>query len=106
SPGRRTVPGSAASPGRQRAADGKLRQRWPCPDRPLVPTRSQDRPRRSVTVAASAAARRATPSPMSARAVWLLEQEARALRTRLAMVKPFVLEETMVPAAALSPAAV
>jgi len=57
-------------------------------------------------VAASAAARRATPSPMSARAVWLLEQEARALRTRLAMVKPFVLEETMVPAAALSPAAV
>jgi hypothetical protein len=38
-------------------------------------------------------------------APWLLEQEARALLTRLDRVKPFVLQETMVPAAALSPAA-
>jgi hypothetical protein len=35
----------------------------------------------------------------------LLEQEARALLTRLAHVKPFTLQETMVPAAALSPVA-
>ena len=34
-----------------------------------------------------------------------LEQEARALLTRLARVKPFALQETMLPAAALSPAA-
>jgi hypothetical protein len=38
-------------------------------------------------------------------APWLLEQEARALLTRLDRVKPFVLQETMVPAAALSPSA-
>jgi hypothetical protein len=39
-------------------------------------------------------------------AAWLLEQEARALLTRLALVKPFVLHETYLPAAALSPEAV
>ena len=39
------------------------------------------------------------------RASWLLEQEARALLTRLDFVKPFVLQETTVPAAALMPAA-
>jgi hypothetical protein len=38
-------------------------------------------------------------------AAWLLEQEARALLTRLAAVKPFVLQETCVAAAALSPEA-
>ena len=36
-------------------------------------------------------------------ASWLLEQEARALLTRLDRVKPFVLQETMVVAAALMP---
>src|SRR5262249_53198782 len=36
---------------------------------------------------------------------WLLGQEARALLTRLGRVKPFALQETMLPAAALSPAA-
>jgi hypothetical protein len=36
---------------------------------------------------------------------WLLEQETRALLTRLASVRPFVLQETSVAAAALSPAA-
>jgi hypothetical protein len=36
---------------------------------------------------------------------WLLEQEARALLTRLARVKPFALHEPMVPAAAASTAA-
>jgi hypothetical protein len=36
---------------------------------------------------------------------WMLAQEARALLTRLARVKPFALQETMVPAAALSDAA-
>jgi hypothetical protein len=35
----------------------------------------------------------------------LLEQEARAMLTRLARVKPFSLHETMVPAAAVSPVA-
>lgn len=40
-----------------------------------------------------------------AAAAWLLEQEARALLTRLEGVKPFALHETMVPAAALSPVA-
>ncbi len=36
---------------------------------------------------------------------WMLEQEARALLTRLARIKPFALHETMLPAASLSPAA-
>lgn len=40
-----------------------------------------------------------------ATAAWLIEQEARALLTRLDRVRPFALTETMVPAAALSPAA-
>jgi hypothetical protein len=39
------------------------------------------------------------------RASWIVEQEARALLTRLDRVKPFVLQETMVPAAAPMPAA-
>ncbi len=43
--------------------------------------------------------------PAASRAAWLLEQEARALLTRLDRVKPFVLQDTMVPAAALMPAA-
>lgn len=43
---------------------------------------------------------RADPS-----AAWLLEQETRALLTRLAGVQPFVLQETYLAAAALSPAA-
>jgi hypothetical protein len=38
-------------------------------------------------------------------ASWMLEQEARALLTRLAHVRPFALHETMVPAAALLPRA-
>lgn len=38
-------------------------------------------------------------------ASWMLAQEARALLTRLERVKPFVLHETMVPAAAVSPVA-
>jgi hypothetical protein len=38
-------------------------------------------------------------------AAWLLEQEARALLTRLASVRPFVLQETWVAAAAPSPEA-
>ena len=38
-------------------------------------------------------------------ATWLLEQETRALLTRLASVQPFVLQETHLAAAALSPAA-
>lgn len=38
-------------------------------------------------------------------ASWMLEQEARALLTRLRRVKPFALHETMVPAAAILPAA-
>lgn len=44
-------------------------------------------------------------SPEAERGIWLLEQEARALLTRLELVKPFVLQETMVPAAALMPSA-
>ena len=38
-------------------------------------------------------------------ASWLLEQETRALLTRLVAVRPFSLQETLVPAAAISPAA-
>lgn len=38
-------------------------------------------------------------------ATWMLEQEARALMTRLERIKPFALHETMVPAAAILPAA-
>ena len=36
-------------------------------------------------------------------ASWMLEQEARALLTRLARVKPFAMQETMLPAAGLLP---
>lgn len=43
--------------------------------------------------------------PSGPSAAWLLEQEARALVTRLTSVKPFVLQETCVAAAALSPEA-
>ena len=39
------------------------------------------------------------------RATWLLEQEALALLTRLRQVRPFALQETMLPAAALTPTA-
>jgi hypothetical protein len=38
-------------------------------------------------------------------ATWMLEQEARALMTRLERVKPFALHETMLPAANILPAA-
>lgn len=38
-------------------------------------------------------------------ASWMLEQEARALMTRLERVKPFALHETMLPAAAILPSA-
>lgn len=37
-------------------------------------------------------------------AAWMLDQEARALLTRLKRVKPFALHETMLPAASLLPA--
>ena len=43
-----------------------------------------------------------TISPFAA---WMLAQEARALLTRLARVKPFALLEPMLPAAALQPGA-
>jgi hypothetical protein len=43
--------------------------------------------------------------PTAPDAAWLFEQEARALLTRLDGVRPFVLQETLVPAAAISPAA-
>jgi hypothetical protein len=43
--------------------------------------------------------------PAGSSATWLLEQETRALLTRLASVQPFVLQETHLAAAALSPAA-
>jgi hypothetical protein len=48
-----------------------------------------------------------TVAPVSAgsSATWLLEQETRALLTRLASVQPFVLQEPYLAAAALSPAA-
>jgi hypothetical protein len=42
--------------------------------------------------------------PLPAFAAWMLEQEARALRTRLAGVRPFALQESMLPAANLLPA--
>src|ERR1700677_3510562 len=42
------------------------------------------------------------PRPLAAS--WMLEQEARALLTRLALVRPLVLDGPMVPAAALLPA--
>jgi hypothetical protein len=41
--------------------------------------------------------------PVPPFASWMLEQEARALLTRLARVKPFALQESMLPAAALLP---
>jgi hypothetical protein len=45
--------------------------------------------------------KRTMPIPPYAR--WMLEQEARALLTRLARVKPFALQESMLPAANLLP---
>jgi hypothetical protein len=41
--------------------------------------------------------------PVSDFAVWMLEQEARALLTRLAGIRPFALQESMLPAANLLP---
>lgn len=41
--------------------------------------------------------------PIAPYASWALEQEARALLTRLVRVKPFVLQESMLPAAGLLP---
>jgi hypothetical protein len=41
--------------------------------------------------------------PIPPFAVWMLEQEARAMLTRLARVKPFVMQESMLPAADLLP---
>jgi hypothetical protein len=41
--------------------------------------------------------------PLAPYAGWMLEQEARALLTRLARVKPFALQESMLPAANLLP---
>lgn len=45
------------------------------------------------------------PMAVHSSATWLLEQETRALLTRLASVQPFVLQEPHLAAAALSPAA-
>jgi hypothetical protein len=42
--------------------------------------------------------------PLPPLAAWMLEQEARALLTRLALVRPLALDAPMVPAAALLPA--
>jgi hypothetical protein len=44
-----------------------------------------------------------TIMPIPPYAGWMLEQEARALLTRLARVKPFALQESMLPAANLLP---
>ncbi len=41
--------------------------------------------------------------PLPAFATWMLEQEARAMRTRLAGVRPFALQVSMLPAANLLP---
>ena len=41
--------------------------------------------------------------PISPHTAWMLEQEARALMTRLGRVKPFALQESMLPAANLLP---
>jgi hypothetical protein len=43
--------------------------------------------------------------PLNRYAAWMLEQEARALLTRLGHVKPFALQESMLPAANLLPEA-
>jgi hypothetical protein len=43
--------------------------------------------------------------PIPSYAAWMLEQEARALLTRLARVKPFALQESTLPAAGISSAA-
>src|SRR5262245_2582712 len=40
--------------------------------------------------------------PLDSFSGWLLQQETRALLSRLGRLKPLVLQETMVPAAALS----
>src|SRR5580692_9404531 len=41
--------------------------------------------------------------PLPPFAAWMLEQEARALLTRLAHVKPLAMQESMLPAAGLLP---
>src|SRR6202034_3833579 len=45
------------------------------------------------------------PMPIPSYAAWMLDQEARALLTRLARVKPFALQESTLPAAGISSAA-
>src|SRR5262249_26482840 len=73
------------------AADSKRRhgRHVEC-QRNLVPPRPDHHRRRTLNMNAAS------------RAGWLLDQEARALLTRLSRVRPFVLFETMVPAAAPS----
>src|SRR5580658_10903219 len=41
--------------------------------------------------------------PLPSLAAWMLDQEARALLTRLARVKPLAMQESMLPAAGLLP---
>jgi len=41
--------------------------------------------------------------PIPPFALWMLEQEARAMLTRLARIRPFAMQETMLPAAGLLP---
>ena len=79
-----------ATGGGSRATSSERRHgRLRCHQRPVVSPRSHDRDRWTLSMNTTAAL-----------AGWLLDQEARALLTRLDRVRPFVLFETMVPAAA------
>ena len=78
------------------------------PRRPLGAARPSNRGprglrhgRRAAECAAGPASRTVARAGRGRRHAWLLEQEARALLTRLGRVRPFALQETMLPAAAL-----
>src|ERR1044072_396693 len=63
-----------------------------------------DHPVRDLTAMISVATSISAAAVPIAPGVSLVEQEARALLVRLGRVKPFALQQTMVPAAALPPA--
>ena len=91
------LPQLAGTQRRARAAGPRLGgERHRAAQRPVGAPRPPDHPVRDLT---------GFGMDTNAIARWALEQEARALLTRLGRVRPFALQETMLPAASLSPAA-
>ena len=90
------LPQLSGAGGAFEAAGPAPRRTAPRSERPVRTPRPPDHPVRDLT---------GPGIDVNAIARWALEQEARALLTRLGRIRPFALQETMLPAAALSPPA-